>query len=486
MSEEDPKDKSLDPKNWDEFRSLAHRMVDDMLDQVKGVRDEPAWQEVPSSARKEIQRELPMAGLGDEEAYQLFKENIFPYTNGNRHPRFYGWVQGTGTPLASMAEMFASAMNPHCAGFEQASTYVELQVVDWLKQVMGFPSESSGVLVSGGTMANFVGLAAARDDRAGFDVWNEGLQHSKAPRLVFYGSSETHGWAQKAANLLGLGSSAFRPIPVDSDFRIQVSQLKKTIQEDRHQGLKPFCVIGTAGTVNTGSIDDFDALADVCQSEDLWFHIDGAYGAWARLSDSRKHLVNGIERADSLGFDLHKWGYLPFEVACVLVRDPLAHRRPFSIEGSYIPKVDRGCLKSGLPFAPLGIELTRNFKALKVWLSWVSQGVDRLKEQIEQNIAHAEYLKSVVEEDPQLELLSEVVLNVICLRFNPGGLDQERLNEINLEILHRLHESGLAVPSSTVLHGSFVIRLALTNHRTRRADLKLLADEVVRHGRDIV
>jgi aromatic-L-amino-acid/L-tryptophan decarboxylase len=414
------------------------------------------------------------------------------YTNGNLHPRFFGWVQGNGTPLGMMADMLAAAINPHLAGFDQAPALVERQVIDWLAELLGMPG-ASGVLVTGGSMASTLGLAVARFAAmrdAGHDAREDGVQRwpdrPASPPLVFYGSAETHGWARKAAELLGLGHRAFRRVPVDAAYRIDVRALDAMLAADRAAGLLPFCVIGTAGTVNTGATDDLAALADLCARERLWFHVDGAFGALAYLSDALRPQVAGLDRADSLGFDLHKWGYLPFECACALVRDPAVHRAAFAAPASYLAPATRGVIAGGLPFADRGVDLTRGFRALKVWLSLKAEGVDRLVRLIEQNVAQTAHLVARVEREPELELLAPAPLNVACFRFAPAGVPDDALDAVNAELLLRLQEEGIAIPSSTTLGGRHAIRVANVNHRARREDLDALVDGVLRLGRTLL
>ncbi|MFL5537643.1 MAG: pyridoxal phosphate-dependent decarboxylase family protein [Longimicrobiaceae bacterium] len=478
-------DLTLDPDDWDAFRALAHRMVDDTVAHLASLHEQPAWRPMPEAVRDSFAEPLPLEGVGDEAAYEAFAERVRPYPNGNLHPRFWGWVQGTGTPLAMMAEMLAAALNPHLAGFNQAPKRVEEQVIAWLAEMMGFPATSTGVLVAGGTMANVLGLAVARHAKAGFDLRAEGLQGGR-PRMLLYGSSETHGWVKKGAELLGLGSTAFRSIPVDAADRVDVEAMRAAIRADRAAGHHPFCAIGTAGTVNTGATDDLRALAALCREEGLWFHVDGAFGALVRISEELAPIVDGMEEADSIGFDLHKWMYLPFEAACVLVRDGDMHRDAFSIRASYLSMGDRGLTAGGIPFADLGIDLTRNFKALKVWMSLRAHGVRRYARLIEQNVAHARHLAALVEANPALELLAPVALNVVCFRYAPEGVPDDRLDALNQEILLRLQERGIATPSGTTVRGRFAIRVANVNHRSRREDFELLARSVVELGEELL
>ena len=481
-------EETLDPDSaaaWAEFRALAHRMVDDMLTHLETIHQQPAWRPMPTSVRASFAEPLPWDGEGPAAAYEEFVERVLPYPNGNLHPRFWGWVQGNGTPLGMMADMLAAGLNPHLAGFDQAPALVEHQVLAWLAELMGMPRSTSGLLVTGGSMANIIGVAVARHAAAraaGFDVREEGL-HGARPAFVMYGSVETHGWARKAAELLGLGNSSFHRVPVGEDYRIDVRALASAVAEDRAAGKLPFCVVGTAGTVNTGATDHLCALAALCRAEGLWFHIDGAFGALARVSPALRAAVAGIEEADSLAFDLHKWGYLPFECACILVRDADMHRAAFATTASYLNATSRGVMAGGLPFADRGLELSRGFKALKVWLSFKAHGLSAFARLIEQNVAQAEYLAGLIRSHPHLELLAPVALNVVCFRYAPVGVAPLALNFINEELLLRIQEAGVAVPSSTVLDGRFAIRVAIVNHRSRRADFDTLVDAVTSIGR---
>jgi glutamate/tyrosine decarboxylase-like PLP-dependent enzyme len=479
----DRPEETLDPADWEAFRALAHRMVDDTLDHLATLRGRAAWQPMPPTVRDGFAEPLPRDGEGEEAAYEQFRERILPYPNGNLHPRFWGWVQGNGTPLGMMADMLAAAMNPHLAGFDQAPARVEHQVVRWLAELMGFPAEAGGVLVTGGTMANVLGLAVARHARAGWDVREAGMQGG--PALTVFASTETHGWVRKAVELMGMGRRALRSIPVDDLDRIDLQALAAAVREDRAAGHRPVCVIGTAGSVNTGASDDLAALADFCEAEGLWFHVDGAFGAWAYTSDALRSLVAGMERADSLAFDLHKWGYLPFECACVLVRDAELHRSAFATAAPYLARTERGVIAGGLPFADRGIDLTRGFKALKVWMSFKTHGVDAIIRLVEQNVAQAQYLAARIEATPALELLMPVQLNVVCFRYAPPDLPEEERNAVTQEILLRLQEDGIAVPSGTLVRGRYAIRAAIVNHRSRREDFDVLADAVERIGREV-
>lgn len=473
----------LDPADWEEYRRLAHRMVDESLDYLRDARTRPVWKQMPGRVRSAITGEpLPRSGLGDEAAYADFVDLVRPYPNGNIHPRFWGWVMGTGTPQAAMADFLSSVINPNCGGLEQAPVLVERQVVKWCAELMGFPADAGGILVSGGTMANVFGLAVARQQRAGFDVRAEGLQ-GKHPMLLVYASTEMHGWLKKACELLGLGNAAFRRVPVKDDFSVDVSAMAARIRADREAGHRPICVMGTAGTVQTGATDDLVALADLAQREQLWYHVDGAFGAMARLSPETAVQVRGMERADSLAFDLHKWGYLPFDVACVLTRRDADLVETFSMQAAYLASESRGLLaKEGFNFFDRGIELTRSFKALKVWMMFRAAGTDAIGAHIARNVRQARRLASLVEAHPALELLAPAPLNVVNFRYAPNGAAPGTLDSLNREILARLQEDGVAAPSGTVVRERFAIRVAVTNHRSEDADFDALVAAVARLG----
>lgn len=470
------------PQEWDDLRALGHRMLDDMLDYLRTVRDRPAWRPVPRDVRARLAEPVPHQATPASTVYEQFTRDVLPYPTGNVHPRFWGWVIGTGTPLGMLADMLASGMNPQVAEFDDASAVVENQVIAWLVDLLGMPAGTHGLLVSGGSMANLVGLAVARHARAGYDERDRGIQGADVPRLLVYASSETHSSVRKAIELLGMGNQALRRIPVGADYTIDVGALRHTIAADRAAGHRPICIVGNAGTVNTGATDDLPALAALCRDEGLWFHVDGAFGALAGISPTLRSLVRGIELADSVAFDLHKWMYMPYEVGCTLVRDQAAHRGTFTVTPAYLAAFDRGIAAGGFPFAERGVQLSRGFRALKVWMSFKAHGVDAFAALVDQNVRQAGYLVELVEAHPRLELLAPAPLNVVCFRYTAPGLDDAALNTVNQEILLRVQESGLAVPSHTQLGGRFAIRVAITNHRSRREDFALLAQAVVDTG----
>ena len=331
---------TLDPQDWNELRALGHRMLDDMFEHMETLRDQPAWQPPPPEAIAAIGSEIPH-GEGDTEAvYENFRANILPYPNGNLHPRFWGWVQGTGTPLGVLSEMLAATMNPNLGGGNNSPAYVETQVIRWLAEIFDFPKEASGILVSGGSMANFIGLAVARNAKAGFEVRKEGLHDH--PQMVMYGSVEMHSSLLKSVELLGIGNQSFRRLPTNAAYEIDLTALRAAITADLAAGLQPICIIGNAGTVNSGALDDLDGLADLAQEFNLWFHVDGAFGAWVYTLPEYHDRLKGIARADSLAFDLHKWFYVPYEAGATLVRSDSAHFKTFTVTPPYLKHTGRG------------------------------------------------------------------------------------------------------------------------------------------------
>ena len=476
---------TLDPQDWDGLRALGHQMLDDMFDYMQNVRERDVWQPVPEDVKTYLQQPIPEGERDEETVYAEFVEKVLPYTMGNVHPRFWAWVMGNGTPLGVLADMLAATMNPNMGGGDHVGYYVERQVLEWYKALMGFPSESSGLLTSGGSMANLVGLTVARNAKAEFDIRAKGL-HGAPHRMIVYASAETHSSQQKAIEMLGLGHESLRKIPVNDDYEMQIDALEAAIKEDRAAGHFPFCVVGNAGTVATGAFDDLNRLADICERENMWFHVDGAFGALVMLSPELRHLGKGIERADSVGFDLHKWIYLPFDVGCALVRHRLDHYQSFSLRPDYLTHAQRGLAAGPEWLSDYGVQLSRSFRALKAWMSMQVHGAEKYGALIHQNVQQANYLKKLVEDNPELELTAPVPLNIVCFRYVDTNLSEDQLNTLNAELLIRLQESGVAIVSNSTLKGKYSLRANNTNHRTRQEDLHILVEEVVKLGRQLV
>jgi len=445
------------------------------------------WQPVPAEVRQRLQAPAPQLPEGAGHAYAEFKRDILPYPMGNIHPRFWAWYMGNGTFMGAMGDFMAAIMNPNVGGANHVAPLVEQQVIGWMRDMLGMPATSSGLLTSGGSMANFIGITVARNTNCGYDVRHLGVRAAPGP-LTAYASSEVHSCNKKAIETLGLGSEGLRSIAVKPDYTIDIDALQRQITADRAAGMVPFCVIGTAGTINTGAIDDLNALADLCAREKLWFHVDGAIGAVAILANNVKSQLAGLERADSVALDLHKWMHIPFEAGCVLVRSESAHREAFSLTPEYLAReVEAKGLASGaFWFSDYGLQLTRQFRALKVWLSIKEHGLERFGRMMERNVEQAHYLGRLIEQHPQLELTAPIGLDIVCYRFNPGGLTAEKLERLNRDLLAELQEQGIAAPSYTTLKGVYCMRVAIANHRSRNEDFELLVKETARIGRGLL
>lgn len=479
-------ERSLDPDDWEALRRLGHQAVDDSIEYLQTIGEQPIWQALPDDARALFEESVPKDPTPADEVYAQVRDHVMPYPTGNIHPRFWSWVGGTGTPTQLIADLVISAMNSANLGFDEvSSTYVELQLLGWLKSLLGYPQESSGLLVSGGSMANLVGLAVARTRGAPYDVRKTGVNTDEHPRLMYYASTETHSSVRKGIELLGLGEDSLRLIPVKSDFTVDTDALAKAIQQDRAAGAAPACIIANIGTVNTGAIDDIDTIADIADREGMWLHADAAFGGFARLSRKYQQLAAGLERADSLAFDLHKWLYVQYDCGCVLVKSRQLHHETFSVTPSYLRSFTRGLASGPFNFSEYGVQLSRSFKALRAWMALKTEGADRYGQQIEQNIEQARFLTGLVEADQRLELLAPTMMNIVNFRFVPPSLSEDELEELNAEILVQLHERGIAGPSSTVLNEKFSLRVAICNHRSRREDFVALVAGVIDIGEEL-
>jgi glutamate/tyrosine decarboxylase-like PLP-dependent enzyme len=475
------KAETLDPDDWESSRALAHRMVDEAVAYLAGVRERPVWRPMPDDVRSRLQTDLPEAPSPLDVVYREYRENVAAYPMGNVHPRFWGWYMGASNFTGALGDFLAAVEGSNLGGGNTGASQVEQQVVDWLKEIAGFPKSASGTLTSGGSMANLVAHTVIRNLAAGYDVRKEGIAGLKKP-LRFYASDQVHSCHQKALETLGLGAKALVEVASDDRQRMRLEALEAAIAEDRANGLQPACVIGTAGTTNTGAIDDLNAIADLCDREGLWFHVDGCIGGVLRLAPDHAQLVAGIERAGSVAIDPHKWLHAPFEAGAVLIKDPEAHFATFEMHGPYLQMQERGMI-AGKFLADYGLELSRGFRALKIWMAFKEHGSAKFGRLIAKDIALARYLKEQVEAHPRLELIAPVDLNIVCFRH--VAKDEATSKALNTEIMLRLQERGLAVPSDTTVQGKHGLRCAFNNHRTQHEDIDGFLDDLLKIAQEI-
>jgi len=467
---------TLDPADWQNLRSQGHRMLDDMLDYLEHIRERPVWQPIPQPVREQFHEALPHAPSELASVHDTFMRDILPYAVGNAHPGFMGWVHGGGTPVGMLAEMLAAGLNANLGGRDQIPIEVEKQVLRWMRELFDFPESASGLFVTGSSMANLIAVLVARTAALGTEVRQHGIAAGD-PRLVAYASAGAHGCIAQAMDIAGLGIDALRIIPLDEHYRMDIAALKTAIAADRDAGCTPFLIAGTAGTVDTGAIDALAALAAISKNENLWFHVDGAYGALAMLSPQIAPKLEGIQLADSIAFDFHKWGQVPYDAGFILVRDGALHHSTFAAPAAYLRRESRG-MAAGSPWpCDFGPDLSRSFRALKTWFTIKVYGADKMGEVITTTCALARYLQQRIEQTPALELLAPVSLNIVCFRYRCADADR-----VNADIVVALQQSGIVAPSSTTLNGRFAIRAAIVNHRTDSSDIDALLQATIAFG----
>ncbi len=467
----------LDPVDWDEFRIEAHHMLDDMIDYIEHIRERPVWQPIPGEMRDLFREALPARPSALASAHETFMRAVLPYATGNVHPGFMGWVHGGGTPVGMLADMLAAGLNANLGGRDQMPIEVEKQVLQWVREIFGFPDTASGLFVTGTSMANFISLIVARTGRLGVGVRKSGMRER---RLTAYASSSAHGSIAQALDLSGMGVDALRIVPVNERFEMDVAALEEAVKRDRQAGHMPFFVAGTAGTVDTGAVDDLDSIANFAKREGLWFHVDGAYGALGMLAPDIAPRLAGIGRADSIAFDFHKWGQVPYDAGFVLVRDGELHRSAFASDAAYLRRESRA-LAAGSPWpCDFGPDLSRSFRALKTWFTIKVFGTEMIGQAISGTCELARHLRKRIEKAEQLELLAPVSLNIVCFRYKCREPDR-----VNAEIVARLQESGIAAPSTTVLDGRLAIRAAIVNHRSNRSDIDAFVDAAIDLGNSL-
>jgi aromatic-L-amino-acid decarboxylase len=455
----------LDPRDWEAFRRHSHEALDGMLDFLRDVRERPVWQEAPARVRQHFQTPLPRHPREFGAVLEDFDVNVRPYAVGNTHPLFMGWVHGAGTPVGMIAEMLAAGLNANCGGRNHIGIVVENQITQWAAELFGFPQGASGVFTTGSSAANFLGLLVARDAAMGHQIRRDGFAVAGA-QLTAYASAHAHGCVAQAMELAGIGSLHLRSIPADAAGGLRLDLLEDAIESDLAAGRRPFLIVGTAGTVDTGAMDPLQGLAAAAKKYRLWFHVDGAFGALAALSARLRPRLLGIELADSIALDFHKWAHVPYDSGFLLARDGAMHRGTFANAAAYLRRAPRGLAAGEIWPCDLGPDLSRGFRALKTWFTFQVHGADKIGRAIEATCEHACHLAERLAPSDIFELRAPVSLNIVCFALKAGWPDQA-----NEAIVIDLQERGLAAPSTTSLSGRPVIRAAIVNHRTTRADI---------------
>ena len=458
----------------EEFRRLGYRAIDLLTDHFAALADRPCRAPVPESVRRELmERPIPMEGADADALLDDVAANILSYPMGNSSPRFFGWVNSSAAPLCTLAELLAAGLNPSVAGGDHAATYVEHAVLGWMRQIVGLPAASGGILTSGGSVANLIGLAVMRHVKTAGRVRALGMAGTQP--MIVYTSSEGHSCIQKDIELLGIGHANLRRIPCTPEWRMDVGALEAQIADDRAAGLMPACVAATAGTVNTGAIDPLDRIAELCRAQQLWFHVDAAYGGPAALVPELADLYRGLEQADSVAIDPHKWMYVPVECGCALVKDRQAMRDAFSLVPPYLRD------DTALPwFSEFGIQQSRGFKALKLWIVLRQIGLSGYRRLISHDIAMARALQQRLRDAEGFELVSAGPLSVTCFRYRPATAPpaEAEVDRLNRSILDAVQAAGQVFLTGTELQGRFVLRACIVNFRTRESDLDALLDAI--------
>jgi aromatic-L-amino-acid decarboxylase len=475
----------------EEFRVLGHNLVDRIAEHMARMPDGLVKPDDPPAqvrAALDSQRSLPERGTAPEELLARAASLLFDHSLFNGHPRFMGYITSSPAPIGVLGDFLAAALNQNCGSWTLApmATEIEAQTVRWIAEFIGYPASCGGLLVSGGNMANFVCFLAARRAKAGWDVRKTGLSGS-APRLVAYASSETHTWIQKAADLFGLGTDAIHWIPVDEHQRMNAEILRQQIAADHAAGDLPFLVVGTAGTVSTGAVDPLREIGAICREHDLWFHVDGAYGALAAAIPEAPADLRALTGADSVAVDPHKWLYSPLEAGCALVRRADDLRNAFSYRPPYYHFGD-----DVLNFVDYGPQNSRGFRALKVWLALQQIGRTGYVETIAEDMRLSRKLYQLVQNDMQFEALTQS-LSIATFRYVPRELRaklgqpdvEEALNNVNRDLLTRVERSGEAFLSNAVIGGKFALRACIVNFRTTDADIEALPGILGRVARQL-
>lgn len=473
---------SLDvsPQKFQQWINQAGQLVTDFYEQ--GLDGNVFAGKSPTEIQDLLEEPLPQ---NPEDINSLLDEvgaKVLRTITNSVGPRYYGYITGGGNQVAVLAEMIKASLNQNNLKWHSSpvSTELERLVMRWVAEFIGYPQSSAGVLLSGGSVANFNALAVARKIKSPVNVSEEGIYGSKP--MTMYVSEEGHSSFDKAMDMLGLGKNYLRKIPVDDQMRMDTELLENRIQADKNRGFHPICAIAVAGTTNTGAVDNLTAVAEICMRHDLWYHVDAAYGGPAAKVREVAQLFSGIEKADSVVINPHKWMYVPFEAGGVLVKNPAHLRETFSTIPDYLKSDEENGARTDL--MEYNLPLTKEFKALKVWMTLKAFGAEKIRREIAADIANAHYLVDLIKQSEQLELMAPAPLSIVCFRYNPGGMNEQELNELNEQLVNEIEFDGRVFLTGTKLNGKSVLRTCFINHRTKKEDIKYLRDVILEIAQD--
>lgn len=430
----------------------------------------------PDEVLSRFEESLPENGFNVHDLLEKVKTDVVGSATMNIGPHYYGYITGGGNQVAILAEMLSASLNQNNLKWHSSpiSTELEKLVVKWVSQFIGYSEKAAGAILDGGSTANFNCLAVARKNMAPQSLASDGMYGMKP--MTIYVSSEGHSSFDKAVDMLGIGLKNLKKIPVNSDFQIRTDLLEKQIREDQKAGFQPICIIGIAGTTNSGAVDNLETLAGIAQKYKLWYHVDAAYGGPAAKLETVKHLFKGLDSADSVVVNPHKWLYVPFEAACILVKDPEKLRNTFSLIPDYLRSNDDNGGRTDL--MEYQLPLTKSFKSLKVWMTLKAYGAKRLRETIQADIDNAQYLESLIQKSENFELLAPVPLSIVCFRYTPSGMDKSSIEHLNRKLAHAIEQDGRIFLTATIVNGKTALRTCFINPRTTKKDVEWILEVI--------
>lgn len=470
-------DKSKLELTGEEMRSLGYRIVDQIVEHFETLASRPVMRVSPrAELEAELREPLPEEPTPIESLLDQLQRVVWPNIGNVQHTRFFAFIPSPSNFVSVMADALAAGFNPFAGNWLEGSgpAQIELVTIDWLREMCGLPETAGGLFVSGGSMANLTALAAARASRL----------DKRSDDAVIYFSDQTHNSIEKALRVLGFAREQIRLLPSDENFRLPIESLRRATARDRADGKRPFCVIANAGTTNTGAVDPLDQLADLCERENLWLHVDGAYGAAACLSEKGRKLLAGIERADSLSLDPHKWLFQPFEIGCVLARDARLLKKTFQTMTGILEDTKRA-EEEEINYYDYGVQLTRGFRALKLWLSLKTFGAAAFREAINRGFEMAEFAEIILRQSNCWRIISPATFGIVTFRYVAEGCSESEINEIHRRMVEMMTEDGFAFANSTALRGQTVMRFCTINPRTTEDDVRATIKQLERFGHEI-